>query len=227
VVQRHRPAGGQRGHHRRGTGRLDTQHRRVRRPLGQVGGDACDTAAAAHRDHHQVRLIVELSKHFDGDGALAGDGAQVVIRRYQGGTGAFDVGQRRLSCEIVGRPPHDQLDEVPAVITDSVKLLFGRLGGHIDTAMHTQRPARICKALRVVTGRRAHHPCGHLLIGQLHQQVVGPAQLVGAHRLQVFAFEVDLRAGDRGQPIAVLQWGGRDHRGNPPRRAVNVSRGQR
>ena len=138
-----------------------------------------------------------------------------------------DVVERSLGGQIVGRPAHDQLDELPAVVADPVTLLFGRLGGHIDAAVHAQRPARIREALRVVARRGAHHAGGPLLVGQLHQQVVGTAQLVGAHHLQVFAFEVDLRAGDRRQPIAELQRGRRDHRSDPLRRAVDVRRAQR
>ncbi len=226
MIQRHRLAGGQRGHHRGGSGRLDTQHRGVRRPLRQVGGDAGDATATTHRDHHHVGLAIELLKHLDGDGALTSHGARVVVRRHQRGAGALDVSVRGLGGQIVGLSPHDQLDELAAVIADPVTLLDGRLGRHIDPAVHAQRPARIREALRVVACRRAHHAGRQLLVGQLDQQVIGAAQLVRAHDLQVFALEVDLRAGDRRQPIAELQRGGRDHGGDPLCRTVNVGRGQ-
>ena len=155
----------------------------------------------------------------------------MVRRSSYGGTSVAPVRshvvERRLGRQIVGGSAHDQLNEFPAVVADPVALLSGRLGRHIHAAVHAQRPARIREALRVVTRRGAHHAGGNLLVGQLHQQVVGATQLVGAHDLQVFAFEVDLRAGDLRQPIAELQRGGRDHRSNPLRRVVNVSRGQR
>ena len=117
--------------------------------------------------------------------------------------------------------------KLPAVVANPVALLFGRFGRHVDAAVHTQRPAGIGEALRMVARRRAHHAGGQLLVGQLHQQVVGAAQLVGAHDLQVFAFEVDRRAGDRRQPVAQLQRGGRDYRRDSLGRLVNVGRGKR
>ena len=93
----------------------------------------------------------------------------------------------------------------PPVVADAVALLLRRLGRHVDPAVDAHRPARHREALRVIARRRAHHPGGDLLRGQLHQQVVGAAQLVRAHRLQVLALQVDLRAGDRRQPLAELQ----------------------
>lgn len=87
MVQRHRLARRERGHHGGRTSRLDAQHRGVGRPLGQVGGDPRDAAAATHRDHHQVRLVLELAKHFDGYRALAG----MVRRSSNGGTSVAPV----------------------------------------------------------------------------------------------------------------------------------------
>lgn len=147
----------------------------VVRPLGQVGGDPRDAAAATHRDHHQVRLVLELAKHFDGYRALAGDGAQVVKRRYQRGPGAFHVLKGRRRSQIIGRPTHDQVDELPAVVADPVTLLLGGFGRYVDPAVHTQTATRIREALRVVARRRTHHARGQFLIGQLHQQVVRSA----------------------------------------------------
>ena len=93
--------------------------------------------------------------------------------------------------------------------------------------MDTHRPAGQGEPLRVVAGRGAHHPGAQFLVGQLLEQVVGAAQLVGADGLQVFALEVDLGAGGRRQPIAVLQRADRDHVGDSPGSLVDVSRGER
>ena len=94
-----------------------------------------------------------------------------------------------------------------AVVADAVALLLRRLGGHVHPAVDAHRPARHREALRVVARRRAHHAGGDLLVGQLHQQVVGAAQLVRADRLQVLALQVDRRAGGLRQPLAELQRG--------------------
>ena len=166
----------------------------------------------------------ELIKHLDGDRALAGHGAQVVEGRHQRGAGAFDVGERGLGGQVVGRSAHDQLDELAAVVADAVTLLFRRLGRHIDAAVDAQRPACVGEALRVVPRRRADHARGQLIVRQLHQQVVGATQLVRAHHLQVFALEVDAGSGRRGQPVAELQRGGGDHPGNSLRRSFDVGR---
>ena len=123
-------------------------------------------------------LGIELIEQLHGDGALPGHGAQVVVRRHHRGAGAFDVGDRGLGGQVVGRSAHDQLDELAAVRPDPVALLFRRLGRHVDATVHPQRPTGEREALRVISGRRAHHAGGQLLVRQLHQQVVGAAQLV-------------------------------------------------
>ena len=204
VVQGHRASVGQRRHHRRRACRFDTQHRGVRRPLGKVGRDAGDAPAASDGDHHQIRLRVELVEEFDGDRALAGHGARVVERWDQRRAGARHVSERGLGRQIVGRSADDQLDELPAVVADAVTLLLRRLGRDVDATANTKRSACEGEALRMVARRRAHHAGGQLLRRQLHEQVVGTAQLVGADGLQVFAFEVDAGPGCRGQPVGQL-----------------------
>ena len=205
VIQRDGLPRGQRGDHRCGPGRLDAQHRSARRPLGQIGRDACDAAAATDRHDHQIRLAVELVENLGGDGALTGHRARIVVRRHQRRAGPRDVIERRGSGLVVRLADGDQLDEVPSVVADAVALLLRRLGGHVHPAMDAHRPARHREALRVVARRRAHHARGDLVVGQLHQQVVRAAQLVRPDRLQVLALQVDRRAGGLRQPLAELQ----------------------
>ena len=227
MLQRHRLARGQGRDHRGGAGRLDAQHRRVCRALGQIGGDAGNAAAAADRHDDEVGLAVELIKQFGGDGALARHRARIVVRRHQRGTRTRDVFERRLRGHVIGFSDGDQLDEVPAVITDAVALLLRRLDRDVHPAVDAHRPARQRETLGVIARRRTHHAGGDLGVGQLHQQVVGAAQLVGPHRLQVLALEIDPGAGRLREPVADLQRAARDDPGNSLSSLVDVGRGQR
>ena len=227
VIERHRPAGGQRGHHRGRPGRFDTQHRGGGGALGQVGGDPRDAAAAADADDHQIGLVSELVEDLHGDGALPGHGAQIVIRRNQGRSGAGDIVERRGRGLVVGSAADDQLDELAAVIANPVALLLGRLSRDVHPAVNLHRAAGQREALSMISRRRAHHPGLQFVLAELLEQVVGAAHLVGPHALQVLALEIDLGAGDLRQPVAALQRGPQHDVGDPPRSRVDVGRGQR
>ena len=218
---------GKRGDHRGRPRRLDTQNRSAGGAFGEICGDTGDAAATADRNDHKVRLAVELVEKFHGDGALPGDGARIVVRRHQGGSRARDIVQRGGGSLVVGLAHGDQLDEFAAVVPDAVALLLRRLGGHVHPASDAHRPARHREALRVIARRRTHHPCGDLIRGELPQQVVGAAQLVRTHGLQVFALEVHRRADGLRQPFAELQRGPRDHVGNSLSGRIDVGRGHR
>ena len=218
---------GERGDHRRRAGGLDAQHRSPGGAFGEIGGDARDATAPADRNDHQVRFAVELIEQFDGDGALPGDRAGVVVRGNQGGAGARDVVERGGGGFVVGLPDGDQLDELAAVVADAVALLLRRLGGDVDPAADAHRSACHRETLRVVARRRAHHARGDLVGGELPQQVVGSAQLVRADRLEVFALQVHRRADGFRKPFAELQRGPRDHVGNSLSGRIDVGRGHR
>ena len=227
VVERDRFARRQRGDHRGGAGRLDTQHRCARGPLGQVGGDARDAAAAADRNDHQVRLALELLEQLGGNGALPGHRARIVVRRHQGCAGARDILERGRRGVVVRGADGDELDVLAAVIADAVAFLLRRLDRHVDPAADPHRPARQRETLGVIARRRAHHTGGDLGLGQLHQQVVGAAQLVGPHGLQVFTLEENPGAGRCRQPFGELQRTACHHAGNSLNGPVDVGRGQR
>jgi hypothetical protein len=90
---------------------------------------------------------------------------------------------------------HDQLDELTAVMPNTIAFLFRSLARHVDPTVDAHRSTGHCEPLRMIACRRAHDPGGDLFGRQLHQQVVGTAQLVRAHGLLVFALQVDVCAG--------------------------------
>jgi len=141
--------------------------------------------------------------------------------------GGRDVLERGLGGLVVGPADRDQLDELPAVVADPVPLLPRGLARDVDPAADPHRPARHREALGVVAGRRADHALGGLLARELHQQVVRTPQLVGTHRLQILALEIDACAGGLGQPFAELQRAAQHHTGNSLSGLVDVGRGQR
>lgn len=195
--QRHRSPGHQGGGHGGGPAGFGGENRGVRRAFPQIGADAREAAAATDRHHDQIRCAAELLEHLGGDGALPGRGARIVEGRHHGRAGAGDIVDGGRGGRVVGVADRDELHEFAAVHADSVPLLLGRGGRHVDAAAHSHRLARESDSLRVVSGAGGHHTGGLLGIGQLHHEVVGAAQLVGAHGGEVLALEVDLGTGQR------------------------------
>ena len=227
VIECHRSAGGQRGHHRGCPGGFDTQHGGGGGALGQISGDAGDATAATHANDDQIGLVPELVEDLHSDGALAGHGAQIVIRRDQGRTGSGDISECRGRGLVISSADDDQLDEITAVIANPIAFLFRRLSRDVHPAMNLHRAAGQREALSVVSGRRAHHPGLQFVLAELLEQVVGAAHFVGPHALKVLALEIDPGAGDLREPIAVLQRGPQRDIGDPLRSRVDIGRGQR
>ncbi len=127
------------------------------------GGDPRDAAAATHRDHHQVRLVLESGA--DGYRALAGD----MRRSSNGGTSVARCAPRpqagRRRSQIIVDPLHDQVDELPAVVAGLVTLAWG-FCRYVDPAVHTQTATFIREVCACCRGRTPRpRP---VLIGQLH-----------------------------------------------------------
>ncbi|MNI01789.1 hypothetical protein D3C73_546430 [compost metagenome] len=84
-------------------------------------------------------------------------------------------------------------------------LQLRRRAGHDDGSVDPQLPRRQCHALRMIARRSRDHAASLLRLAQLHQLVVGTADLEGKGRLQVFALEQDLVAQGFGQGRCRLQ----------------------
>ena len=227
MVEIDRLPGRQSGDHRGGTGRLNAEHGGVGGALREIGGDPGDAATATDGDDDQIRFGVQLIEDLHGDGALPGDGPRIVVGRDQGRAGAGHIGDRGRGGVVVGGSADDHLDVLAAVIPDPVALLFRSLRRDVDASVHLHGPAGQRETLGVVTRRGADHTGSQFVVGELLEQVVGAAQLVGPHALQVLALEVDVGAGGLRQPVAVLQRGPGSEIGDPHGSLVNVGRGDR
>ncbi len=224
--QGHRPARDEGSGHRRRPGRFHPDDRGVRRLLVQVRRDAGQAATAADRNQHQVRRRRQLIEHLPGDGALTRRGAGVVERRDHRRAGPRDVLRGRRGGRVEGVTRRDEFDERPAVRADPVPLLLRGPGGHVDPAPDPHRPARVGHALCVIAGTGRHHTRLAFRRGELRHDVVGAAQLVRAHAGEILALEIDVRPGEDGEPLAVLERCGGDDRGNSLRRGLDVGHAQ-
>ena len=98
------------------------------------------------------------------------------------------------------------LDELAAEQPRLVDLLLRRRHRHEDHALLAEMAADEGKALRVVAGRGADEQLGLVAGGKrLAEEVEGAADLVGAHRRQIFALQQDSRAGLLRQVVVLLQ----------------------
>ena len=95
-------------------------------------------------------------------------------------------------------------------MTDSVDLLPRRGLGDEDASFDAQCVAGTRESLRVVAGGCADHAVFPLFRVELQEEVERASDLVGAHRLQIFAFEVHGGAGEVGESFGNVQRGGDD-----------------
>ena len=138
-----------------GIHRLDTDDFGGRRQRLDVGGDAGDEPAAAHRHKHRVDRVLVLAQNFHADGALARDHQWVVI--------GVNVGQLLVFCQFLGV-------DASLVVTiavqhhggtaplDGVDLDVGGGGGHDDGGLAAEFFGGQRHALCMVSGGSTNHP---------------------------------------------------------------------
>ena len=170
---------------------LDAEHLAARRQRPRRQRAARQQAAAAERDEQRVQRA-GVFQQFQRRRALAGDHVRVVVGRDQ------------RHAALGGELAADLLAVFGVALVQAhlgaVTARGGQLGGrrvvrHHDGGRHAQQASRQRHRLRVVAGRERHH-AGTALGGvELRQRVEGPAELEGAHALQVLALEEELRAG--------------------------------
>ncbi len=163
----------------------------LRAQVLHVGGDSSDQPATAHRHEDGVERARMLAQNLHGHRTLTGDGVRIVVgvdvdvafffHQLQGVGQRF--GERVTVQHHLAAPGAHALD------------LDFRCGlGHHDGRLDAQLPCCQGQALGVVARRGGDHAARQFLGAQLGQLVVGPANLEGEHRLQVFALEQDLVA---------------------------------
>ncbi|MET3961492.1 hypothetical protein ABIE44_001426 [Marmoricola sp. OAE513] len=223
--QRDRATGRQGRGHRRCSGRLHAVEPGARVRRLQESGQAGEQATATDRGDDGVGSRTELVEDLEGDGALAGDRARVVERGDQGRTGLLGVRHGCGEGVLVGVADDDHLDHGPADREDPLALLARGRTGHEDPTAGAEPVARESDSLRVVAGAGAHDTSFADLGVELHDEVVGAADLVGAHHLKVLALEPHLMTGGLGQPRAELQRGTCDDVGEPRSGGLDVGDG--
>ncbi|MNO94079.1 hypothetical protein D3C76_856910 [compost metagenome] len=171
--------------------RLDADDAHLRLQVFDVSGDAGDQPPAPHRHEDRIQRTLMLTQDFHGDRALARDHIRIVKGRNKGAP-AFPgqlqcIGQRK-------RKTFAMQYRIGAPATNSDHLQLRRSGRHYDGGTDPQLPRCQRHTLRMITGRSRDHAASLLRVAQLHQLVVGAADLEGKGRLQVFALEQDLVA---------------------------------
>ena len=174
----------------------------------KIGGHPRRKAPSAHRQNDQIRRLAELFFDFGGDCGLAEDHVFGVKRGQENALLCIAIGFGGGECFVKEIADKLDLDQRAPKGFGFHDLLAGRCDRHKDTALHAEVFAHKSNALSVVarTGadkerRRfaAFHGLGH--------GVEGPANFVGAHRGQVFAFEQDVGLIEFGQMCVALERG--------------------
>ena len=78
---------------------------------------------------------------------------------------------------------------------DAVAFLLRGFRRHENPALDAHGAAGISHALRVVSGRRRHDSGFALFLAEFRDGIVGAPDFIGAHILQVLAFQKHLSAG--------------------------------
>lgn len=191
--------------HGRSAGRFRSDHTRARVTLGQVGEAAGDHAAPTHRGDQDVGGLAELLDDLLRHRALAGDGALVIEGRDEGGAGLVSFEGGRCGGLVVGVADDHEVDQPLTKGEDALALLAGSRRGHEDASLDAQSRTGEGDPLAVVAGAGGDDSRRAVRLFQLRDQVVRAADLVGPHRLQVFALQPDVGAGRCAEPFVELQ----------------------
>ncbi|RMO18328.1 hypothetical protein ALQ47_05252 [Pseudomonas cichorii] len=187
-----------------GVVRLDADNLDVRAQVFDVGRDARNQPATAHRDENGVQLARLLAQDFHGHRALSGDGVRVIVR--------VDVDEALLVHQFEGvgqgfREGVAMQHHLSAPGAHAFDLDLGGGLGHDDGGLDAHFSGGQRQALGMVACRSRHHAASQFFRAQLRQLVVGTADLEGEHRLQVFALEQYLVGQPLGKLAGALQRG--------------------
>ena len=171
--------------------RLDAVDGGGRRERVDRDGGPAGEAAAAGRNQHLVRRHPELFRllhQLEADRALAGDHVRVVVGRHERRAALRDD-PARDGLAVFGKAvvEHDLGAERARVL----ELHGGRVRRHHDGRRDAEHPGRRGDALGVVAGREGDDAGAALRCVELHEAVVGSAELEGAGALQRLHLEQD------------------------------------
>ena len=168
------------------------------RGFERLGGDrdAADQPAAADRRHDRVE-IGPVGEEFERDRPLAGDDRRIVI--------GVDKGEPVFMGERLGRFARG--DEAVALQHDIGAQAFCALDldergafGHDDSCRDTEAPGVIGHPLGMIAGRHRDDAGLPLRRAEGQQFVQRAALLERAGAVQGFELQMDLAAGELGQP---------------------------
>ena len=165
----------------------------------------------------------QLRKNLRRNRALTNDGLAGVERLHQRRARLRRTFLRRLRRLIEGGTSEHQLNIAVTVHANTIKLLLRCLLRHINSALDLQFLTRIGHALCMIACRRRDNPRLTLLRRQLRNIVVGTANLIGTHILQILTLQIHLRARLLGQARAILQRSRGDHAGNAGLGQLDIS----
>ena len=195
--------------HLRGAFGLDRHHATGGPALLDGRRHAGQQAAAAHRDEHRAD-IGTLLEDLEARRALPRHNPRVIERRHhrQAARRGFPLG---AGLAIVRRLPLE--DDLGAIALGAVDLHLRCGGGHDDHGRRAERARRERHRLPVIARGIRDDPPSQLIGRELRQHVERAADLEGAHRLEVLAFQEE-RAGNR-EPGTGNRAGHLEQRGDP------------
>ena len=201
VIELHAPAGLERARHGIGVVGLHADDLDAGAQVLEVGGDAGDQAAPAHRDEHRVDGAFALAQDFHADGALPRDHVRIVVGMHEREPEpALELHRVRVGLvEGIAVQHHFR-----AARRHGVHLDLRRRHRHHDHRAAAEFLRGERHALCVVAGAGGDDAARELRARQVDHLVVGAAQLEREHRLQVLALEqqpVVQSPGQRGREL--------------------------
>ncbi len=168
-----------------GRGRLAAVNRNMRRIVSDGQGGAADQATAADRRDHCVQIGHVLDQ-FGRTAGLAGDDAQIIVRRDEFSAGLRD---ERIECGLAGGVGGFAEDDVGAVAAHGIDLGLGRGFRHDHRGGDAAGGRGARQRLAVIAaGMRGHAARGLLGVERKHG-VGGATRLERAGFLKVLALE--------------------------------------
>ena len=177
--------------HRRRVGRIDADDANLRMHVFEIGGDTGDEAAAADRNEHGIDVAARLPRDLHADRALSGDDVRVIERMDEDHLPLAGDDQRAfVGTVVVITVQYDLATQ----ISNGLNLDARSRHRHHDHRRDLPPTGRQGDPLRVIACRGADHSARSRVVRKTCDLVVGPTQLEGEGRLQIFTLEQNLVA---------------------------------
>src|SRR5690606_32581392 len=183
----------QRLFHRRGSCWFHTDNLGFWCMLSAIDSDTCAQAATTYRNEDVIRVI-KFRQYFQSYCTLTFDHFRMIKRRNESSAFLLCEGNC-MSLTFIERITREyNFDIFTTKHSHLVDLLLWCNRRHVDCSVKVQRAARESHALCMVTRACTYHPAFALCGIKAVYKIVRAPDFVRANNLQVFTFQINLRA---------------------------------